>query len=173
MGNSRPVSTFEVWFHVWPVSLLIIVALGRLLWGWLAVQQIWLSNMQILAVCLLLAALLLAGTLPVPRAYSGYLTFIFGLGAWLVLLSLLPPRLWSGYSYLRQPVALWVQVSAGALVIVAFFLRAWLARRWLEQLRGHGFDWMVNWAREQPLYARLLAQRVLASLGYNFDAEQP
>ena len=172
MPTRRPVAAMEVWLHIWAVPLLVLACAGRLLIGWLKAQQIWLSDMQLLVACLLLAVLLWCGILLGHRGASLAVSVVAGGAAWAAALTMISPGLWSGYSILRTDVALWLQIAAGALFLGGLIARWYLARCWLNQLGGHGYRWMLRWAQHRPLYARLLAQRVLVTLRFDFSAEE-
>jgi len=172
MRNARPVSAFEVYWHIWPVPLLVLVCIYRLLLGYVMSRQIWLSDMQIAIASLEIAVLLLAGSFVGHRAASNAVSFLAGSAAWLTILTLIPPKFWSGYAALRSEVPRWLLIALLALALAGFIVRWWLSRVWLRQLTGHGYKWMHNWSMDKPLNARLLAQRVLANLGYSFDPEE-
>ena len=68
---------------------------------------------------------------------------------------------------LRSDLPDWLVLGSVLLMVCGVVTRAALSRRWLKQLSGHGFQWMLNWARAKPYYVRLTAKSVLASLGYH------
>ena len=154
------VSRYELWLHTGGALALWAGAAIRVGWGYAMTRNLWLLDSQIAAVSLLLAALYLTGSL-VPRIYGGYVSTLLGGLAWLTAFSLLPR-----YGWPTTQLADWLLIYAVAMLLLAVLVRALLRRRWYGQLRGHGFVWMEEWAEPRALYARLLALRVMRSLGY-------
>lgn len=158
--NRELVSRYELWLHKGGALALWAGVLIRVGWGYAMTRNLWLLDSQIAAVSLLLAALYLTGSF-VPRSYGSSVSTLLGGLAWLTALSLLPR-----YGWPTTQMANWLLVFAAALMLLTLLVRAILRRRWYGQLRGHGFVWMEEWAEPRALYARLLALRVMRSLGY-------
>ena len=91
---------------------------------------------------------------------------VFGLAGWTMALSLLPRHFWWQFPSLRTDLPDWLVYAALGLAVAALIARGILTRRWLIQLRGHGYEWILDWGRGKPYFARLLATRVLVGLGY-------
>jgi len=140
--------------------VLIAFALMRLASG-LAIEHVrWLLDSQVLACCLLLALLQLCGTVFDRR--TGYVASgVLGTAAWAAALTLIPR-----YGWPRWHAGPWLIGGALALLVLCVLYRLARRRRWLAILSGHGYEWILSWAEERPLYARILARRVLKSLGY-------
>jgi hypothetical protein len=158
--NRELVSRYEFRLHEGGALALWAAVLLRVGWGYAFTRNLWLLDSQIAAVSILLAALYTASSL-VPRSYGSVVSTLLGGLAWLTAFSLLPRYAWPTTS-----MADWLLVYAVALLLCAVLARTLLRRRWLRQLRGHGFAWMEEWAAERSLYARLLTLRVMRSLGY-------
>lgn len=157
------VTRFELWLLIGGAWALWLAALLRTGWGYAVSRHLWLLDTQIAAGCLLLCVLYCVGTF-IPRTYSAVASLIVGGAAWLLALSLLPRNGWP-----VTPLADWLLVYCGAMLLLALLLRAILRQRWLAQLRGHGFAWMQEWAAERSLYARTLTVKVMRGLGYRPD----
>jgi hypothetical protein len=158
--NRELVSRYELWLHNGATLALWAAVVIRVGWGYAMTRNLWLLDSQIVAVCLLLAALYVTGSL-VPRSYSAAVSTLLGTVAWLAALSLLPRYAWP-----TTHLANWLLIYTAALLLLALLLRAVLRRRWYGELRGHGYAWMEEWAQPRALYARMLALRVMRSLGY-------
>ncbi|MCH7471790.1 hypothetical protein IIA79_02430 [bacterium] len=161
----RPlVSRWEYAFHeagaaaLWLAILLRLFHSFRLSFDWL--RDSWLLDSQLLAACLIFVLLNLTGCL-LPRATGTGASYLLGGVAWAAALSMLPRFLWPT-GQLQAPV-LW---TVGGLALFSLILRFVLRRTWLAGLQGHGFKWMLDWAGERPLYARLVARNALKSIGY-------
>jgi hypothetical protein len=150
----------ELWLHTGGgLALLGAIAL-RCALGFLLTRDLWLLDSQLFWSCLLLAALRAAGCL-LPRRYGTAASTLLGLLGWLLALSILPRYGWPTGAWPH-----WLLLAAGGLLLAMLALYGLLRRRWLMQLRGHGFAWMLAWAAGRPLHARLLTRQVLRQLGY-------
>ncbi len=167
MENQPLVHIFEQRFHSWAVGMLLLAAIFRLAWGYLSVGSIWLNDCQLFTVSLLVACLLIGGCF-VPLPWSYIISVLCGGFAWLVALSLLHPTLWSQYAALRADLPDWQVVAAGIIAVASFVCRTVMQRRWRRELGGHSFQWMLNWAKGKPYYARMTARHAMLSLGYRF-----
>lgn len=147
------------------VWALLAAAAYRLGWGYLSTGNLWLNDCQLLAITLAISLLLFGGCfVPLPWSYA--VSYLGGGIGWLVALSLLPPLWWSQYAILRTDLPDWLVLGSGLLVATGVISLLACRRRWVKQLGGHGFQWMLGWARGKPYYARLTAKAVLTSLGY-------
>ena len=140
--------------------VLTAFALTRLASG-LALEHVrWLLDSQVLACCLLLGLLQLSGTV-LPRRMGYLASGLLGGFAWITAASFIPRYGWPHWH--AGPWGLGIALSAFALCVLHRLARR---RRWLGILSGHGYEWILSWAEERPLYARVLAKRALRSLGY-------
>jgi hypothetical protein len=156
----RPVLPFEIWLHQYALAALWGALLLRELIPLALYRQSWLLHGQLLA-ALLLSASAVCAALFVPRAYGLALNGLLGLLCWACALSFFPRYFWP-----TAPRPLWQLALAGLYLLAILVLRAIYLRRWQMRLRGHGWAWMLDWAVERSLYARLLAWRSLRLLGW-------
>jgi hypothetical protein len=157
----KPVLPFELWLHQYALAALWLAVLLREGLPLLLYRQSWLLPSQLLA-ALLLSAAAISAALLLPRAYGLSINGLLGLSCWAAAISLAPRYLWP-----TAPRPLWQLVLAAAYLLAAILLRSIYLRRWGLLLRGHGWAWMLDWAAERPLYARLLAWRNLRLLGWH------
>ena len=165
MNSGRLVEKYEKVLLGWGLWALVIAVALRVGVGWLLARQIWLLDSQALLIPLLIAVAICAG-LFLGSHYSVPSSVLLGLLAWAVVLSLIPRSLWWQVPSLRGQLPDWLSYAGAGLLALALITRGVLTRRWLGQLRGHGHEWILGWARGKPYFARLLASRVLAGLGY-------
>jgi len=149
----------------WGTWALVAILAGRVAFGWFTAHQIWLLDSQLLAIPLLIALAVIVG-LSVRGGYSAPLAALFGLAAWIMALTLIPRSLWWQAEGLRADLPDWLAYSGLVLLVLALIARAVMTRRWLGQVKGHGYQWILDWAAGKPYFARLLALRVLHGLGY-------
>jgi hypothetical protein len=161
----RPVLPFEIWLHQYALAALWLMLLLRVGLPLLVYKQQWLLHSQLLA-ALLLSALAITSALFVPRAYGLSLNGLIGLCCWAAALSFIPRYFWP-----TAPRPLWQFALAIVYLLAALLLRTIYLRRWTIRLRGHGWAWMLEWAEERSLYARLLAWRIMRLLGWREGAE--
>ena len=161
------VSRLEVRLHEGGIAALVIVALGRGLLGLVLERKLWFFETHIVGCCLLVALLFLSGCL-LPRWFGTAVSYLGGLAAWggaitmlLAVVTLRPRYIWPWYDL--SAIAVWFAI---ACLVAAIALRIWLQRRWVGELQGHGFAWIIEWAKNRAFYPRLLAQRTLNLLGY-------
>lgn len=165
MDNPPIVLVAEQRLHSLAVWALLAAAAYRLGWGYLSTGNLWLNDCQLLAIALAISLLLFGGCF-VPLPWSYVVSCLGGGIGWLVALSLLPPLWWSQYALLRSDLPDWLVLGSGLLVVFGIITRATLNRHWLKELAGHGFKWMLEWAKGKPYYARLTAKVLMANLGY-------
>jgi hypothetical protein len=165
VNGGELVGKYERLLLGWGTFALLIALAGRVAFSWFSARQIWLLDTQALVIPLFIGLAVFAA-LFVARELSAPSTAICGLVAWGLALSLIPRSLWWQSPALRAELPLWLQCAGVAVLLIALAARAVLARRWLAQLRGHGFQYIYDWAAGRPYFARLLAVRVLRSLGY-------
>lgn len=160
MPRAQLVHRAETLLHAGGVWALLIALAWRGAFGYYIDRHTWYLHSQLAAVPLLIAALLLAGTL-LWRQAGYWATGLLGGAAWVCASSLLPRYGWS-----RAPLPRWLLIAALCVLALAWLYRWARLRRWTVLLRGHGYEWIAGWAGERPLYARLLATRTLRLLGY-------
>jgi hypothetical protein len=165
VNAGRLVENYEKVLLGWGLCALVIAVAIRVGLGWLLARQIWLLDSQALLIPLLIAIAIAAG-LFLGGSYSVPTSVLLGILAWAVVLSLIPRSLWWQATALRGPLPDWLVYCGPGLLLLALITRGVMTRRWLGQLRGHGHEWILDWARGRPYFARLLAARVLAGLGY-------
>lgn len=165
MNGGGLVEKYERVLLGWGLWALVLAFAGRLAFGWLIARQVWLMDSQAFWIPLLIAFALAAG-LFLSGPYSPWGSAVFGLAGWAVALSLVPRHFWWQFPSLRADLPDWLVYTSLGLLVAALIARGVMTRRWLGQLRGHGYEWILDWARGKPFFARLLAARVLAGLGY-------
>ena len=153
------VSRLETWLVQGGLFALLAAMLFRLAFGYLSDRHSWLLESQLVACLLLVSLLYLSGSLVAGIAGQAAAGGT-GLLSWLCALSLLPRFGWP-----VAPIPKWMFVVALMLLGFSMTLKNLKTRRWLVQLRGHGFEWIEEWAQGKPFYARLLAMSVIRSLG--------
>lgn len=149
----------------WGTWALLLALAGRFAYGWFTAHQLWLMDTQALLLPLVLALAVIAG-LFVPGVASPAVTVLFALVIWCMALTLIPRSLWWQVESLRADLPLWLTWSGLGVLVLALIARAVMTRLWTGQLRGHGYQWILDWARGKPYFARLLAAQVLRGLGY-------
>lgn len=160
MGSRPLVTRAESAFQEGAGLALWVALVFRLAQGYLADGHLWLLHSQILSACLLLALILAMGSL-IPRRAGTPVAVLVGGVTWAAALSMIPRFGWP-----LAPVGPWLLGLGAVLLGAATVLHFVLRRRWLAQLRGHGYRWILRWAEERPFYARRLARGVLRDLGY-------
>ena len=165
MGERPLVHIVEQRLHGWAVGLLLLATAIRLSWGYLSTKGIWINDCQIFTISLTLVCLLMGGCF-VPLPWSYLVSYLGGGVTWLVALSLLPPTLWSQYAALRVDLPDWQVIAAGLFMVASLILRLVLQQRWRKEIGGHSFQWMLDWAKDRPYYARVTVKNAMASLGY-------
>jgi ATP-dependent Clp protease ATP-binding subunit ClpC len=66
---------------------------------------------------------------------------------------------------------LWLLIAAGVVWLASFAVHSYMRGKWLEQLAGHGFQWMRSLAWYRPYYARLETLRAMKRLGYQGEED--
>ena len=151
-------------------ALAVWIALGlRAALNYLTTRHLGLLDSQLLAVCLLVASLYLAGSL-VPRRYGMILLLPLGGLSWLAAVTMVPRHWWwSASILLRAEQPWWALTTGGVLLLGALAIRLFSRQRDLGAIKGLGYRRILEWAEERPLCSRLLARRVLQGLGYRRD----
>lgn len=160
MSEGPLVYRIEVILHLWGGWALAAALLVRLGYGFVMEHNTWLLHSQLFLVPVWLALLVICAA-ALPRTAGYYATGLLGSCSWLLALSLLPR-----YGWPRTPLPAWLLWSGLALLLLALVYRTARLRRWLVAIRGHGYEWTVNWAQDKPLAARALAHSALHGLGY-------
>lgn len=149
----------------WGIGALCLALAGRLAFGWFTARQLWLLDSQALLLPLAVALAVFAGLL-VGGELSRPVTMLLGLVLWGLALSLIPRSLWWQSAALRAELPAWLRYAGVVVLLLALIARAAMTRRWMAVLRGHGFQWIQEWAAGKPYFARLLALIVLRGLGF-------
>jgi hypothetical protein len=126
----------------------------------------WLLDTQIAGACLLLALLNFCGS-AVPRAFGDPLMYLLGALLWICALSMIPRYLWPTTQLSNS-----LLVAAAVMLGLAFAFRFARQQRWFSRMRGKGWQWILDWAGEQPFYARRLAQKALRAIGYREEEQE-
>jgi hypothetical protein len=146
-------------------AALWLMALARVAAGYINDGHLWLLDMQIAAALLLCALIRLCG-LYLPRSLS-FVGQLLGAIAWITAASLVPRFGWP-----REGLPNWQLMALGAFFLLTLIIHSVLRQRWLRRLKGHGFEWMLDWARERPYYARQTAARTMRILGFHAESGQ-
>lgn len=173
MAGRPLVMRHEYWLGEGATLALIAALLLRGGSNYLTTRHLGLFDTQLLAACLLLAAVYLTGSV-VPRRLAAMIAHPVGIATWLAALVTalglipLPPwrDLWWYSPLLRRPLSDPALVTGAVLLVAAALARLLIGRRELAVMRGHGYRWILEWAEQRPLYARLRARALLRMLGF-------
>jgi hypothetical protein len=124
----------------------------------------WLIDSQMAGGALLLSVLTVAGC-ALPRSSGDPVMYLLGALHWLVAFSFIPRYFWPTGNL--SPFILW---TAAGMLALALVFRIARQARWFSRMRGKGWQWIRDWAADQPYYARRQAQRALLALGYAEEA---
>jgi hypothetical protein len=150
----------EYWLHEGAVFALWAGTVGRLAYGFLRNGKLWLYDTQMAGLCLLLILLFLSSCY-VPRRYAELAAVLLGGISWLGAIGIA-----FGIGWPRVVLPLWLLVLLAVAMLAAWLVRVVLAVQWRKHLYGLGFRAIIEWAEEQPLFARLSGIRLLKQRGY-------